>query len=73
LAGVLDAGGNVLFMLAKQLTRLDIAVVLSSILPGLYCVVGSLVAKRKSVYKAMDWSCCLPKRGYFDLNLINVS
>lgn len=34
LAGVLDAGGNVFYMLAQQVTRMDVAVVISSMYPA---------------------------------------
>ncbi len=41
LAGVLDAGGNVLFVLSSRFTRLDIAAVLSAMAPAMTVVLSA--------------------------------
>lgn len=47
LAGVLDAGGNALYMFSRQYTREDVAVVLSSLYPAVNVLLAWLLLKEK--------------------------
>jgi len=60
LAGVLEAGGNWGYLLARQLTRLDVAVVLSSMYPAVTVALAWLVTRQQ--ISRMQWvgmSLCL--------------
>lgn len=60
LAGVLDAGGNVLYLLARQHVRLDIAAVLSSLYPvATVALSRALTGERVSVSQWVGAAVCL--------------
>ena len=59
-AGVLDAGGNVLFLFARQHTRLDIAAVLSSFYPVATVVLArAILHERVSATQWLGAAVCL--------------
>jgi drug/metabolite transporter (DMT)-like permease len=60
LAGAFDAGGNVLFLLAKQFTRLDIAIIISSLYPAGIVILAAVILKEKvSLWQKIGLVCCI--------------
>jgi drug/metabolite transporter (DMT)-like permease len=60
LAGSLDAGGNVLYLLAARLTRPELAVVISSMAPVMTVILAALVSKQNvSAYQKLGIGLCL--------------
>lgn len=60
LAGLLDSTGNVFFLLAKNLSRLDYAVIVSSLYPAITVILSSILFKEKvSLWQKAGVAACL--------------
>ena len=47
LAGILDAAGNLFYLLAARLTRLELAAVISSMAPAMTVILASIIARQQ--------------------------